>query len=319
MQAANIARWDGSAWAQLADGLNGPVTALAVNRQGQIYAGGQFLLPDGRWGISLARLDPGSGTWKYLTEWGDYGTGSVTALAFAPDGTLYVAGFGEIQEKTGYYVAAWNGQAWRVLPGPFNRDILTLLIDHKGNLYAGGIFSTAAGIPMNGLARWDGQTRQWVNLGARLGVVSPAYLMINSLLESPDGDIIVGGNFIRVDGQRACNIARLLPDASAGRGKWEELAGGLSWANPMVYGPDGSLYLVTSLVRSNSEDLQLAVLPPGGTAWQLSDGIIGSKGQYLHAAALAFDAQGELVVAGQFNQVGGLPAQNIAFLKVEGK
>ena len=240
--AANIARWDGSAWAQLADGLNGPVTALAVNRQGQVYAGRRFLLPDGRQVLSLARLDPGSGTWEYLWQW-EYGGGSVAALAFAPDGTLYVAGFGEVEKKTGYYVAAWNGQGWRVLPGPFNQDIVTLLIDHQGSLYVGGAFSTAAGVPMNGLARWDGQTGQWVNLGVGLDVTSPASLVIKSLLERPDGDIIISGNFNRVDGQPVCNIARLLPDASVGRGHWEELAGGLSWANPMVYGPDGSLYV----------------------------------------------------------------------------
>ena len=192
--AANIARWDGSAWAQLADGLNGPVTALAVNRQGQVYAGGRFLLPDGRQVLSLARLDPGSGTWEYLWQW-EYGGGSVAALAFAPDGTLYVAGFGEVGQKTGYYVAAWNGQGWRVLPGPFNQDIVTLLIDHQGSLYAGGAFSTAAGVPMNGLARWDGQTGQWVNLGVGLDVTSPASLVIKNLLERPDGDIIISGNF----------------------------------------------------------------------------------------------------------------------------
>ena len=317
--AANIARWDGSAWAQLADGLNGPVTALAVNQQGQIYAGGQFLLPDGRQAVSLAQLDPGSGTWKYLTGWGDYGGGSVAELAFAPDGTLYVAGFGEIQQKFGYYVAAWNGQAWQVLPGPFNSDIVTLLVDHQGNLYTGGVFRTAAGIRMNGLARWDGQAGRWVNLGAGLGVISPADLGINSLLESPDGGIIVSGNFNRANGQPACNIARLQPGVRAGKDHWEELAGGLSWANPMVYGPDGSLYVATSLSRSDGDyDHPLAVLPPGGTAWHLVR-IIGSKDLSVSAAALIFDAHGGLVVAGQFNQVDGLPAQNIAFLKVEEK
>ena len=61
------------------------------------------------------------------------------------------------------------------------------------------------------------------------------------------------------------------------------------------------------------------MLPPGGTAWQLSGGIIEGKNRYVQATALAFDAQGELVVAGEFYQVGGLPAQNIAFLKSGGK
>jgi hypothetical protein len=316
-QAANVALWDGTAWSPLAGGLNGVVYALAVDKQDRVYAGGNFSQASGEEVSGLARYDPATGTWESLGDYLSRDLNGVNALTIAADGTLYAAGFGSFQNQSGYIVSTWDGRQWKTLPGLFDREILTLLVDSQGHIFAGGGFNTVSGIAMARLVRWDALAGGWRNLGSGLETTQYDNRYIHKLLEGPDGSIIVSGYFNSVDGQPVCNIARLLPDANSGDGKWEELAGGLQWASSMAYGPDGSLYVATNVSRPDGEsNWQLVVLQPSGTAWQLFGETIGNV---RNLAALAVNPHGWLAVGGWFRQYGGQPVQNIAFLKVGGK
>lgn len=317
---ANIARWDGTGWYPLGGGLNNTVNTLAIDEQDRVYAGGYFTQVDGIKTFAVARYDPASGTWEALASRESPGFAMVRAMAFAPDGTLYAAGQGVSFGQTGYFVSAWDGRQWKALPGIFDREIQTLLVDHQGRVFAGGSFLMVSGEPVVGVARWDQGAGRWLNLGSGLGWTSPGFAFVNSLLQSPDGAVIVGGNFTTVNGAPVCHVARLLADANEGKGKWEELAGGLPWLTQMAFGPDGSLYAATSLQHPNGQaDHQLVMLPPGGMTWQLIGGIIGEPHSPLEVNALAVSPQGWLAVAGVFELAGEQPVHNIAFLKLPGK
>jgi hypothetical protein len=70
-------------------------------------------------------------------------------------------------------------------------------------LYVGGNFSSAGGIPVNNLAKWDGASWSSVGLGLNFGV--------DSLLAYDDGSgpaLYVGGNFSYMGGVDADGIVR---------------------------------------------------------------------------------------------------------------
>ncbi len=110
------------------------------------------------------------------------------ALASFDDGggsRLYAAGYYALIEGIeAKSLARWDGVAWSRLPGgdlgykAYPAPIIRVLYpwdDGSGPaLYVGGFITSAAGVPVNGIARWDGES--WSSLGAGVsdGVVSMA-------------------------------------------------------------------------------------------------------------------------------------------------
>jgi hypothetical protein len=85
--AANVARWDGSAWSPLGGGTDGFVTTLVQLPDGDLVAGGTFTNAGGVPSPYLARWDG--------TSWSSMNAGldaAVEALALLPNGDLAVAG-----------------------------------------------------------------------------------------------------------------------------------------------------------------------------------------------------------------------------------
>ena len=62
-----------------------------------------------------------------------------TAMALAPDGSLYAGGdFHEAGGVTVNHVARWDGSQWHALDTGTVGDVYALAVDAAGNLYAGG-------------------------------------------------------------------------------------------------------------------------------------------------------------------------------------
>jgi hypothetical protein len=85
---------------------------------------------------------------------------------------------------------SWSGAYG--LPGlnGFGSRANVLVKDAHGQLFVGGIFDDAAGVPAANVARWDGTS--WHALGAGL----PG--QVNALLFAPDGSLWAGGSFATV-------------------------------------------------------------------------------------------------------------------------
>ncbi|MDW8390560.1 MAG: hypothetical protein RMK84_10590 [Oscillochloridaceae bacterium] len=179
-EADYVARWDGSSWSALGGSggngaLNDTVTALAVNG-GDVYAGGFFQdaasIAEADY---VARWNATTNTWSALG--GSGGNGAVTGLvlALAMNGShLYVGG--RFTDAAGIpeadYVARWDGSSWSALGGSGGNgalnDTVTALAVNGGDVYAGGWFTDAAGIPeADYVARWNGSS--WSALGGSGG------------------------------------------------------------------------------------------------------------------------------------------------------
>ncbi|MGH2544284.1 MAG: hypothetical protein ACRDIB_15935, partial [Ardenticatenaceae bacterium] len=175
--ARHIARWDGSAWSVLGSGSgipgsrfeSGYIQALAASLDGTLYAGGDFTRVDGIAANHIARWDG--------TAWNALSSGlscscfegtHVFALEVAPD-ALYVGGsFSHAGGSEASHIAQWDGASWSALGGGINGTGLftrvdALVVAPDGTLYAGGNFTTAGGVPVNHIARWDGTS--WSALG----------------------------------------------------------------------------------------------------------------------------------------------------------
>jgi hypothetical protein len=82
-----IARWDGTQWSPLGDGLNGPPNALAVLPSGDLVAGGSFTVAGGQ---HVARWD--GAAWHSMGEGVGTKLNEVQALVVSQDGELFVGG-----------------------------------------------------------------------------------------------------------------------------------------------------------------------------------------------------------------------------------
>lgn len=148
-----IARWDGTEWHDVGGGTNSSVTSLASDGNGTIYAGGLF---------SAA----GNKAVSYIASWNGerwhnmHGglDGLVYALAWG-NGSLYAGGLlpqGEI--------ARWRNGRWTRLPGrlEFGDDPGTVqaLAILDNNIYIGGYFISAAGLPSHHFASWTDRSRE---------------------------------------------------------------------------------------------------------------------------------------------------------------
>lgn len=157
-----LGTWDGTAWLPL------PVPEWGVRELG-VYDGDLIAVGLAREGGNASRASAWDGsTWRPLgasIPGPQSGFNTLTVW----DGKLVAAGVGAI--------VAWDGSDWTAVGEPPNAAVFALAV-HAGQLVAGGGFTRIDGVPMHGLARWDGASWQW--FGAIGGTV-------NALLDTPHG------------------------------------------------------------------------------------------------------------------------------------
>ena len=147
--ANNIARWDGSAWHRLGDGMGGvtipAVVALTVH-EGDLIAGGAFLTAGGQDANRVARWDG--------TEWHPLGGGfpDIVRDLEVHDNAL-IAGGSFLPVGGPRRIARWDGSSWQSLGTGMNNVVHSLLV-HEGDLIAGGAFTAAGGVSAQHIARW---------------------------------------------------------------------------------------------------------------------------------------------------------------------
>ena len=163
LAAPGIARWNGTAWSAVGNGLDGTVLELVAHDDGsglKLYAGGTFTSSGATPLAHLARWDGsawqgvGGGTNDVVRALGVHDEGAGPRL-FA-GGEFSVAGGVPVTR-----VARWNGTAWSALAGsiPAAVDVLSSWTPAPGAtpvLLAGGQFSTLGAQTAGGVAQWNG-------------------------------------------------------------------------------------------------------------------------------------------------------------------
>ena len=156
------------------------------------------------------RIDPtfSDADWVSLNPGLPGANGSVGSIAVDGNGNVYVGGnFTSVGTVPATNIAKWDGSAWSPLGsglsggGPYEPLVAALVVSGT-NLYAGGYFTTAGGVPANGIAKWDG--RAWSALGS--GMLG-SYGSVNALAVSGT-DLYAGGSLTNAGGVPANFIAK---------------------------------------------------------------------------------------------------------------
>lgn len=241
----SVARWDGSAWHSLGEGLQQPVRALAIDQQnGDLYAATSSWLH--RWdgegwlrlntvaasGISTLAAHPLDGVyiggdfasidgvsasrialWRGAA-WSSVGDGvqgvspTVTSIATRKDGSLVVGGrFASAGGTPARNVAKWNGTEWSAMGDGLGTGVSVVYEDHQGRLYAAGGFNWDTDSPKR-LARWDSSS--WQEVGGGVGFRFAEFPV--ALAASAAGELFVAGSFRRVGAVVSQRFAVFTPD-----------------------------------------------------------------------------------------------------------
>lgn len=139
--ATYLARWDGTTWQPVGEGLNGPVASLAVAPNGDLLASGGFGSANApRNACSVARWN--GREWQYLGPPLPQAAGLVTVLA---SGTVVLAGHFALPGSPRLVnLARWNGTAWEPLAGGLNDYAAQLVAVPGGGLAVAGRFTATA-------------------------------------------------------------------------------------------------------------------------------------------------------------------------------
>ena len=309
--AMRIARWNGSSWARAGIGMDGDVEVLAVHQSSYglaLMAGGSFTTADGRAANRIA-------TWN---GWSWYGTaemnGGVAALAEYDDGggpALYVGGeFTSADGVPANHIAKLAGSGWSPLRSKgMNSRVAALAVYDDGGgpaLYAGGDFTSVAGVTANRIAKWDGS--RWSALGSGLSS------SIHALAVYDDGGgpaLYAAGSFLHAGGVRVNGIARW--DGSS----WSALRSGVSgYVHALaVYDGGGgpALYAAGVFARAGGMPVNHIARWDGSNWSSVGGGFGGGWGEGVSALAVYDDGAGPALYAGgTFSTAGGVPAKDIA-------
>lgn len=214
-------------WDPDGDGPREPVILIA----GELSQVGGFVAA-----LGIAAFDPRTYQW---TDDIPQLTGTVRSLLVTDSNDIYATGEffpgGSVR-----YIAKRVGATWTYLdPGPL--DSVTALVDApNGDIIAGGIFTTAGGVPALRVARWTGTA--WAPMGD--GFDGP----VRALARTSNGTIYAGGEFTASGAQHTGHLA-----------KWD----GASWQPVPTPIQSGNVYALAAL-----EDGSLAV---GGSFTTIND------------------------------------------------
>jgi hypothetical protein len=356
-----VARWDGSAWTLLGNGMNHTVYHLAVDGQDYVYAGGEFTLAGGVPANRIARWDGNS--WNALGSGlgGDYPTiadmeadhnsnvyvtgqfdtagdtsvqliarwdgsawselapgtrsgwfegefGSIFDLSVSPNGDLYAGGsFRIINGVEAHNIARWDGASWTALSTPagngVNERVYAVTIDEKEQVFAGGFFTNAGGLPANHIARWDGTAWFTWMKGGESGIDN----IVDALAVDRDGVLYAGGYFTTAGKAPANHIARW--DGK----EWSPLGKGLDASvRDLAVDSRGNLYAGGTFTTAGDVNAN-RIARWDGTTWSaLDEGVSAEHTGSPEVWALAVDDQGNLYAGGDFTTAGGIEANYIA-------
>jgi hypothetical protein len=301
--ANRIARWNGSSWAALGSGCDGPVFALAAAANGEIFAGGDFDLAGGIPAQSLARWNGSS--WAALGGGVSGAFGEVRALLLQTPGELVVGGtFTAAGASAARGVARWNGAAWSALAGgltaPNWETTLALATLPNGDLIAGGSFTRIGDKFASSLARFDGVSWSRPSPGGVGGA--------STFLPLADGRLLAGGRMQSPDGAALWTVAAF--DGAS----WATLGAGLGGTGPfdgvrqLAQVPGGDILASGYFTGPFGSPLLSRLWRWDGGAWQPFGNANGDVNTLLSLPG------GDLLVGGNFSQIGGLAMPGLARL-----
>lgn len=189
----NIARWNGSTWSALGNGISYQVNAIAILGT-DVYVGGSF---DSAGTVPARNLAKWNGSSWSTVGSGVYGGAVTVVSALAVNGTdLYVAGvFDSAGTSLVNGIARWSGTTWSALGVGMRsaagyREVSGVAVNGS-NVYVCGTFDTAGTVPATNLAQWNGAN--WSAMGPGRGHGSGFFTLSPLTIVVHGGEVYAAG------------------------------------------------------------------------------------------------------------------------------
>jgi uncharacterized delta-60 repeat protein len=307
-----------SAGSGLCLGTDGDVNVIVLQKDGKTLIGGLFTNVGGQPRNYIARLNAdGSIDATFNPGANDV----VNAIAIQADGKILVGGnfttlggqprnsIGRLNEH-GSLDTAFNPGATG--PNGHLSPVHAVALQADGKILIGGNFTALNGQPRTGIARLnaDGSLDTTFDLG-----VSGAYDSVLAVALQADGKILIGGRFTTLGGQQRFNLGRLNPDGSLDTAFNPDLIN--IEVETIALQPDGKI-----LVGGNFQSL--GGQPRNGIGRLNSDGSIdsafnpGTNGFSPRVLTIVLQADGKILVGGNFQSLGGQRRTSLGRLNPDG-
>lgn len=287
---------------------NGSVDVLAIQPDGKLIVAGAFQGFAGLGSVKrLGRVKPdGSVDGTFAPN----PNGDVHALALQPDGKVIVGGdFLTIAAQPRVRLARVNPDG--SLDEDFvdvhpNDAVEAIAVQPDGKLIVAGRFDNVTGVSRIYLVRLHAADGS-IDASFNPQLPHDGNGWVTSLALQPDGKLIIGGGFESVGGHPSRRVARLNSDGSADT---SFTANAESDANALALQPDGKILVATTY---------------GGVSRLNADGspdsgfdVVDVSGGLPGVSELALEADGSVLIGGDFSHVNGQARRGIARVHHDG-
>jgi uncharacterized delta-60 repeat protein len=300
-------------------GANSWVYSLAVQPDGKVLVGGTFTTLAGQPCNGIGRLNA-EGTLDSSFHAGVSGQPGqpcwVNAIAVQADGKILVGGdFMTLDGQPCSSLGRVNSDG--TLDNQFNPglamedqspSVLTLAVQADGKILVGGLFTELGGQPCQNLGRLNADGT------LDLGFAPEPDGAVNCVLVQGDGSILVSGDFSVMAGQVCYCVGRLNADGTPDSGFNAGTMYGYVWS--LALQADGKVVLGGWFTTGT-----LPWGPPTFLARLNADGSLDSQFNpqaSLMVNSLAVQADGKILVGGQFTTLGGQARCNLGRLNADG-
>ncbi|MBE7502007.1 MAG: immunoglobulin domain-containing protein [Verrucomicrobiales bacterium] len=194
--------------------------------------------------------------------------------------------------------------------GP-NALVNVIAVQPDGRILLGGSFGSVDGVSLGRIARLNPEGAVDVSFQPGAGANND----VRAIAVQPDGRIVVGGDFTVVDGASRRRVARLLPDGRVDH-SFQVPGGADNVVHDLALQPDGRVVVVGEFTTFRGVPLnRIARLNADGSLNTSFDPGTGANGVI---RAVALQADGKLVIGGDFTAYQGLARNRIARLNADG-
>ncbi len=298
-------------------GANAPLYRIALQSDGKIVIGGAFTTFSGTARNGIARLNAdGSVDASFLAS-GSGANNIVRGLALQSDGKILLGGAfttfnGTVRagiarlDSTGILDAAAAGVG--------RNDVTVLGVQSDGKILIGGSFVNFSGTARNRIARLNGDgTLDTTFLASGSGANGD----VSALALQSDGKTIIGGVFTNVNGTARNRIARLNTDGTLDAAFLAAGSGADSSVRKIALQADGKILISGTFTSINGTARNsIARLNADGT---LDNSFLASgAGANGPVFSLALQADGKILIAGDFTSFNGTSRNRFARLNSDG-
>lgn len=297
----------------IGSGASHPVRTLEILPDSGILIGGEFTSFNG---VNRSRLAKLLVSGEVVGSFTPLPGGSVSDIEVAPNGDLFIGGNfntveGTIQNKVARLMAGGSLDTAFNLPLGLNAEVTRLLRLQDGRVVVAGLFDTASAAGRNRLARLtaDGKIDMTFTVG------TGADAGIHALGIDSAGRLLIGGAFQTFNGSQKRGLARLNPDGAVDS-NFNVGFGADGVVRDLHVLNDGRILIAGDFSNYNgSPRSRVAVVQADGRL-DTSFNVVGAINGAVHA--LEVQPDGQILIAGDFTQIGSVSRVRVARLTATG-